>query len=57
MIDPIKTVVMIGGAAGFGAVAKKRISNTPNTKLIPEHATARIRPVCIGENTFQETYI
>jgi NAD(P)-dependent dehydrogenase (short-subunit alcohol dehydrogenase family) len=29
-----KTVVMTGGTAGFGAVAAKRISNTPNTKLI-----------------------
>src|ERR1700678_3501259 len=30
----MKTVVMTGGTAGFGAVAAKRISNTPNTKLI-----------------------
>ena len=31
---PVKTVVMTGGTAGFGAVAAKRISGTPNTKLI-----------------------
>jgi NAD(P)-dependent dehydrogenase (short-subunit alcohol dehydrogenase family) len=30
----MKTVVMTGGTAGFGAVAAERISNTPNTKLI-----------------------
>jgi NAD(P)-dependent dehydrogenase (short-subunit alcohol dehydrogenase family) len=30
----MRTVVMTGGTAGFGAVAAKRISNTPNTKLI-----------------------
>jgi NAD(P)-dependent dehydrogenase (short-subunit alcohol dehydrogenase family) len=30
----MKTVVMTGGTAGFGAVAAKRISSTPNTKLI-----------------------
>jgi NAD(P)-dependent dehydrogenase (short-subunit alcohol dehydrogenase family) len=30
----MKTVVMTGGTAGFGAVAAKRISGTPNTKLI-----------------------
>jgi NAD(P)-dependent dehydrogenase (short-subunit alcohol dehydrogenase family) len=30
----MKTVVMTGGTAGFGAVAAKRISDTPNTKLI-----------------------
>jgi NAD(P)-dependent dehydrogenase (short-subunit alcohol dehydrogenase family) len=30
----MKTVVMTGGTAGFGAVAAKRISNTPNTRLI-----------------------
>ena len=30
----MKTVVMTGGTAGFGAVAAKRISNTRNTKLI-----------------------
>jgi NAD(P)-dependent dehydrogenase (short-subunit alcohol dehydrogenase family) len=30
----MKTVVMTGGTAGFGAVAAKKISNTPNTKLI-----------------------
>jgi NAD(P)-dependent dehydrogenase (short-subunit alcohol dehydrogenase family) len=30
----MKTVVMTGGTAGFGAVAAKRISKTPNTKLI-----------------------
>jgi NAD(P)-dependent dehydrogenase (short-subunit alcohol dehydrogenase family) len=30
----MKTVFMTGGTAGFGAVAAKRISNTPNTKLI-----------------------
>jgi NAD(P)-dependent dehydrogenase (short-subunit alcohol dehydrogenase family) len=30
----MKTVVMTGGTAGFGAVAAKRIFNTPNTKLI-----------------------
>ena len=29
-----KTLVMTGGTAGFGAVAAKRISDTPNTKLI-----------------------
>jgi NAD(P)-dependent dehydrogenase (short-subunit alcohol dehydrogenase family) len=30
----VKTVVMTGGTAGFGAVAAKRISDTPDTKLI-----------------------
>ena len=30
----MKTVVMTGGTAGFGAVAAKKISNTPNIKLI-----------------------
>jgi NAD(P)-dependent dehydrogenase (short-subunit alcohol dehydrogenase family) len=30
----MKTVVMTGGTAGFGAFAAKRISGTPNTKLI-----------------------
>ena len=30
----MRTVVMTGGTAGFGAVAAKRISDTPNTKLI-----------------------
>ena len=30
----MKTVVMTGGTAGFGAIAAKRISSTPNTKLI-----------------------
>jgi NAD(P)-dependent dehydrogenase (short-subunit alcohol dehydrogenase family) len=30
----MKTVVMTGGTAGFGAVAAKRISDTSNTKLI-----------------------
>jgi NAD(P)-dependent dehydrogenase (short-subunit alcohol dehydrogenase family) len=30
----MRTVVMTGGTAGFGAVAAKTISNTPNTKLI-----------------------
>jgi NAD(P)-dependent dehydrogenase (short-subunit alcohol dehydrogenase family) len=30
----MKTVVMTGGTAGFGAFATKRISGTPNTKLI-----------------------
>ena len=30
----MKTVVMTGGTAGFGAFAAKRISDTPNTKLI-----------------------
>jgi NAD(P)-dependent dehydrogenase (short-subunit alcohol dehydrogenase family) len=30
----MKTVVMTGGTAGFGAVAAKRISNAPNTRLI-----------------------
>jgi NAD(P)-dependent dehydrogenase (short-subunit alcohol dehydrogenase family) len=30
----MRTVVMTGGTAGFGAVAAKRIFNTPNTKLI-----------------------
>jgi NAD(P)-dependent dehydrogenase (short-subunit alcohol dehydrogenase family) len=30
----MKTVVMTGGTAGFGAVAAKRISDTPNTQLI-----------------------
>ena len=30
----MKTVVMTGGTAGFGAVAAKRIFDTPNTKLI-----------------------
>jgi NAD(P)-dependent dehydrogenase (short-subunit alcohol dehydrogenase family) len=30
----VKTVVMTGGTAGFGAVAAKRIFKTPNTKLI-----------------------
>ena len=30
----MKTAVMTGGTAGFGAVAAKRISNTPNTNLI-----------------------
>jgi NAD(P)-dependent dehydrogenase (short-subunit alcohol dehydrogenase family) len=30
----MKTIVMTGGTAGFGAVAAKRIFNTPNTKLI-----------------------
>src|SRR5580704_9855508 len=30
----MKTVVMTGGTAGFGAVAAKSISNTPNTRLI-----------------------
>jgi NAD(P)-dependent dehydrogenase (short-subunit alcohol dehydrogenase family) len=33
-METMKTVVMTGGTAGFGAVAAKRISNTPNTKLI-----------------------
>jgi NAD(P)-dependent dehydrogenase (short-subunit alcohol dehydrogenase family) len=30
----MKTAVMTGGTAGFGAVAAKRIFNTPDTKLI-----------------------
>jgi NAD(P)-dependent dehydrogenase (short-subunit alcohol dehydrogenase family) len=30
----MKTVVMTGGTAGFGAVAAKRIFDTPNTRLI-----------------------
>jgi NAD(P)-dependent dehydrogenase (short-subunit alcohol dehydrogenase family) len=30
----MKTVVMTGGTAGFGVVAAKRISDTPNTSLI-----------------------
>jgi NAD(P)-dependent dehydrogenase (short-subunit alcohol dehydrogenase family) len=30
----MKTVVMTGGTAGFGAFAAQRISNTPDTKLI-----------------------
>jgi NADP-dependent 3-hydroxy acid dehydrogenase YdfG len=30
----MKTVVMTGGTAGFGAIAAKRISDAPNTKLI-----------------------
>jgi NAD(P)-dependent dehydrogenase (short-subunit alcohol dehydrogenase family) len=30
----MKTVVMTGGTAGFGAVAAQRIADTPNTKLI-----------------------
>jgi NAD(P)-dependent dehydrogenase (short-subunit alcohol dehydrogenase family) len=30
----MKTVVMTGGTAGFGAFAAQRISETPNTKLI-----------------------
>jgi NAD(P)-dependent dehydrogenase (short-subunit alcohol dehydrogenase family) len=30
----MRTVVMTGGTSGFGAVAAKRIFNTPNTKLI-----------------------
>jgi NAD(P)-dependent dehydrogenase (short-subunit alcohol dehydrogenase family) len=30
----MKTVVMTGGTAGFGAVAAQRISDTPNTQLI-----------------------
>jgi NAD(P)-dependent dehydrogenase (short-subunit alcohol dehydrogenase family) len=30
----MKAVVMTGGTAGFGAVAAKRISDTPNTRLI-----------------------
>jgi NAD(P)-dependent dehydrogenase (short-subunit alcohol dehydrogenase family) len=30
----MKTVVMTGGTAGFGAFAAQRISDTPNTKLI-----------------------
>jgi NAD(P)-dependent dehydrogenase (short-subunit alcohol dehydrogenase family) len=30
----MKTVVMTGGTAGFGAFAANRISDTPNTKLI-----------------------
>jgi NAD(P)-dependent dehydrogenase (short-subunit alcohol dehydrogenase family) len=30
----MKTVVMTGGTAGFGAVAAQRISNTPHTNLI-----------------------
>jgi NAD(P)-dependent dehydrogenase (short-subunit alcohol dehydrogenase family) len=30
----MKTAVMTGGTAGFGAVAANRIFNTPNTKLI-----------------------
>jgi NAD(P)-dependent dehydrogenase (short-subunit alcohol dehydrogenase family) len=30
----MKTIVMTGGTAGFGAVAAKRISNIPNTRLI-----------------------
>jgi NAD(P)-dependent dehydrogenase (short-subunit alcohol dehydrogenase family) len=30
----MRTVVMTGGTAGFGAVAAKRICDTPNTKLI-----------------------
>jgi NAD(P)-dependent dehydrogenase (short-subunit alcohol dehydrogenase family) len=30
----MKTVVMTGGTAGFGAIAAKRISDIPNTKLI-----------------------
>src|SRR3984885_15544417 len=33
-METMKTVVMTGGTAGFGAIAAKRISNTPNTKLI-----------------------
>jgi NAD(P)-dependent dehydrogenase (short-subunit alcohol dehydrogenase family) len=30
----METVVMTGGTAGFGAIAAKKISDTPNTKLI-----------------------
>ena len=30
----MKTVVMTGGTAGFGAIAAKTIADTPNTKLI-----------------------
>jgi NAD(P)-dependent dehydrogenase (short-subunit alcohol dehydrogenase family) len=30
----METVVMTGGTAGFGEIAAKRISDTPNTKLI-----------------------
>ena len=30
----MKTVVMTGGTAGFGAVAAQRIADTPNTRLI-----------------------
>ena len=30
----MKTIVMTGGTAGFGAVAAKRISNMADTKLI-----------------------
>jgi len=30
----MKTVVMTGGTAGFGAVAAKKIFDTPNTRLI-----------------------
>jgi NAD(P)-dependent dehydrogenase (short-subunit alcohol dehydrogenase family) len=30
----MKTIVMTGGTAGFGAVAAKRIFDTPNTRLI-----------------------
>jgi NAD(P)-dependent dehydrogenase (short-subunit alcohol dehydrogenase family) len=30
----MKTVVMTGGTAGFGAAAAEQISNTPNTRLI-----------------------
>jgi NAD(P)-dependent dehydrogenase (short-subunit alcohol dehydrogenase family) len=30
----MRTVVMTGGTAGFGAIAAKRISDTPNTRLI-----------------------
>jgi NAD(P)-dependent dehydrogenase (short-subunit alcohol dehydrogenase family) len=30
----MKTIVMTGGTAGFGAIAAKRISTTPNTELI-----------------------
>src|SRR3984885_7695315 len=33
-METMKTVVMTGGTAGFGAVAAQRISNRPNTKLI-----------------------
>jgi len=30
----MKTVVMTGGTAGFGAIAARKISDTPNTKLL-----------------------
>jgi NAD(P)-dependent dehydrogenase (short-subunit alcohol dehydrogenase family) len=52
----MKTVVMTGGTAGFGAVAAKRISDTPNTQLIlgaraPKNSSIEALPLDLARLT------